>query len=102
MHYSTSVCSNDSSDSNLIPNEDFQKPVVLEDCVDPAECETISSHQGILRIPCEWTDKADPEPYQRAGLQPSILFFPHLQELSDFIAVKLRESHKNEGLINEN
>ena len=58
--------------------------------------------QGKIVIPRDWTDKADPDPYQSLSLtsHPPPLSLPHLLQLIDFLGIlKQAKSQKNKGLI---
>jgi len=44
-----------------------------------------TARSGLLAIPREWTDKADPDPYKVLPTPPPILSFPQLQLLTEFI-----------------
>ena len=50
----------------------------------------------IITIPREWTDKADPNPYDSLLGSLPLLSFIHLQQLADLIST-LDQSHSQEA-----
>jgi hypothetical protein len=52
--------------------------------------------RGIVAIPREWTDKADPNPYDSLLGSFPLLSFIHLQQLADLIST-LDQSHSQEA-----
>ena len=53
---------------------------------------------GIIAIPRDWTDKADPNPYLSFSNSPPILSFTHLQQLADLVNT-LNQTHVNKKSI---
>jgi hypothetical protein len=53
---------------------------------------------GIIAIPRDWTDKADPDPYLCLSSSPPILSFIHLQHLADLVNM-LKQTNINQKNI---
>lgn len=49
--------------------------------------QTLTQKTGTIAIPREWTDRADPNPYQDTTDSTAILSFLHLQQLADLVEI---------------
>lgn len=43
--------------------------------------------RGVIAVPRDWTDKADPNPYRTLDVPLAFLSFTHLQQLADLISI---------------
>jgi hypothetical protein len=49
--------------------------------------QALTQWTGTVAIPRDWTDRADPNPYQDTCDSAPILSFPHLQQLADLVNI---------------